>query len=51
MDSIGQGDNSIDRLDLRPDKGIIKVLFTKGYWELQVDWCVREGAFRFPATF
>ncbi|HEY0651819.1 MAG TPA: PepSY-associated TM helix domain-containing protein [Chryseosolibacter sp.] len=28
---------SIDRMDVRPDKGIVKVLFTEGYWEVQVD--------------
>lgn len=27
----------VDRLEARPDKGIWKVLFTKGYWEVQVD--------------
>jgi uncharacterized iron-regulated membrane protein len=37
MDSIGQVNNTIDRYDVRPDKGIIKVLFAKGYWEVQVD--------------
>ena len=29
--------NSVDRLDVRPSKGIVKVLFEKGYWEVQVD--------------
>lgn len=29
--------NSIDRMDARPSKGIVKVLFEKGYWEVQVD--------------
>ncbi len=37
MDSIGQSGNAIDRLDVRPDKGIVKVLFKDGYWEVQVD--------------
>jgi uncharacterized iron-regulated membrane protein len=37
MDSIGQRGNDIDRMDVRPDKGMIKVLFVKGYWEVQVD--------------
>lgn len=27
----------IDRMDVRPGKGIVKVLFTEGYWEAQVD--------------
>lgn len=37
IDSVTHTENSIDRLDVRFDKGIIKVLFTKGYWEVQVD--------------
>ena len=37
IDSITKEENSIDRLDVRYDKGIIKVLFTQGYWEVQVD--------------
>ena len=37
MDSVQMSSNTIDRFDVRPDKGIIKVLFTKGYWEVQVD--------------
>lgn len=28
---------SIDRMDVRPDKGIVKVNFKQGYWEVQVD--------------
>lgn len=32
-----QADNSIDRLDIRPSKGIVKCLFEKGYWEVQLD--------------
>jgi len=27
----------IDRIDVRPDKGIAKVLFDRGYWEVQID--------------
>jgi hypothetical protein len=27
----------IDRMDVRPDKGMIKVLFKEGYWEVQID--------------
>ena len=30
IDSVTQEENSIDRLDVRYDKGIIKVLFIKG---------------------
>lgn len=37
MDSTGNPGNEIDRMDVRPDKGIIKVLLKKGYWEVQVD--------------
>jgi len=32
-----QKDNSIDRMDVRPSKGVVKVLFDKGYWEMQID--------------
>lgn len=32
-----QNDNSIDRMDARPSKGIVKVLFEEGNWEVQVD--------------
>jgi len=37
LDSVTHEPNTIDRLDVRYDKGIIKVLFLKGYWEVQVD--------------
>jgi len=37
LDSVTKAPNTIDRMDVRPDKGIIKVLFTKGYWEVQID--------------
>lgn len=33
----GTDDVTVDRLDIRPDKGIAKVLFAHGYWEVQVD--------------
>ena len=29
--------NPVDRLDVRPGKGIVKVLFEEGNWEVQVD--------------
>jgi uncharacterized iron-regulated membrane protein len=32
-----QKDNRIDRFDARPSKGIVKVLFKNGYWEVQID--------------
>ncbi len=32
-----QADNPIDKMDVRPSKGMVKVLFEKGYWEVQVD--------------
>ena len=28
---------TIDRMDVRPDKGIVKVNFVEGYWEVQLD--------------
>jgi uncharacterized iron-regulated membrane protein len=37
MDSTGNAGNEIDRMDVRPDKGLVKVLFKNGYWEVQVD--------------
>jgi uncharacterized iron-regulated membrane protein len=37
IDSVTHEKNLIDRFDVRMDKGIIKVLFTKGFWEVQVD--------------
>lgn len=37
IDSVTGEENSIDRLDVRYDKGIVKVLFTRGYWEVQID--------------
>ena len=32
-----QKGNEIDRLDVRPSKGIAKVLFKEGNWEVQID--------------
>lgn len=32
-----QEGNPIDRIDVRPAKGIAKVLFEKGWWEVQID--------------
>ena len=32
-----QKENKIDRLDVRPSKGIVKVLFKEGNWEVQID--------------
>lgn len=29
--------NPIDRIEARPDKGIVKVIFVEGYWEVQLD--------------
>lgn len=29
--------NPIDRIEARPEKGMVKVLFSKGYWEVQLD--------------
>lgn len=30
-------ENKVDRLDVRPSKGMVKVLFKSGYWEVQID--------------
>ncbi|MBC5993420.1 PepSY-associated TM helix domain-containing protein [Pontibacter cellulosilyticus] len=30
-------DNPIDRIEARPEKGMVKVLFSEGYWEVQLD--------------
>jgi len=32
-----QKNNPVDKMDVRPSKGIVKVLFENGYWEVQVD--------------
>lgn len=37
LDSLNLNGSGIDRLDFRPDKGMVKVLFNKGFWEVQVD--------------
>lgn len=37
LDSVVGEPNELDKLDVRPSKGIVKVLFKKGYWEVQVD--------------
>lgn len=37
LDAAGIRDNPVDRFDVRPDQGIVKVLFRDGYWEVQVD--------------
>lgn len=37
LDSVTQKSIAIDRMDVRPKDGIIKVLFKEGYWEAQVD--------------
>ncbi len=29
--------NPVGRMDVRPDKGIVKILFEEGYWEVQLD--------------
>ena len=33
----GQSENKVSKMDARPSKGIVKVIFKKGYWEVQVD--------------
>ncbi len=37
LDSVVGRPIEVDKLDVRPGKGIIKVLFKEGYWEVQVD--------------
>ncbi len=37
FDSVVKQPNEIDKMDVRPKDGIIKVLLKKGYWEVQVD--------------
>lgn len=37
IDSVVGHSIDVDKLDVRPSKGIIKVLFKEGYWEVQVD--------------
>lgn len=32
-----QSNNSVDKIDVRPSKGVAKVLFEEGYWEVQID--------------
>ena len=32
-----QKNNIIDRLDVRPSKGVVKVLYAEGNWEVQID--------------
>jgi len=34
---LGEPPGPIDRLDVRPSKGVAKVLFRDGFWEAQVD--------------
>lgn len=37
QDHTGTDDLTIDRIDVRPDKGIVKVIFAKGNWEVQLN--------------
>ncbi len=37
LDSVVGKTIAVDKLDVRPGKGIIKVLFKEGYWEVQID--------------
>lgn len=37
IDSVLGYSIEVDKLDVRPSKGITKVLFKEGYWEVQVD--------------
>jgi len=37
-----QNENEIDKIDVRPSKGIAKVIFEKGYLEVQIDGVTGE---------
>jgi uncharacterized iron-regulated membrane protein len=37
LDSVLHEKAEIERLDARPDKGIIKVIYLNGFWEVQID--------------
>lgn len=37
VDSLGLNANNLDRIEYRPTKGIAKVIFDTGNWEVQVD--------------
>lgn len=37
-----QTENQVDRLDVRPSKGMAKVLFKEGNWEVQIDGTTGE---------
>jgi len=37
VDSLGLTDDNLDRIEYRPTKGIAKVIFDTGSWEVQVD--------------
>ena len=37
VDSVVGHPLTVDKLDVRPGKGIVKVLFKEGYWEVQVE--------------
>lgn len=37
LDSVAGKKIEIDRMDVRPEKGLVKVTFKEGYWEAQVD--------------
>jgi uncharacterized iron-regulated membrane protein len=34
---VGHATYEIERIDIRPQKGVGKVLFKRGYWEVQID--------------
>jgi hypothetical protein len=36
-DSIGDIPPTLDRIDARPDKGMVKFVFAEGYWAVQLD--------------
>ncbi len=39
-----QKGNEVDRMDARPSKGVVKIIFENGYWEVQLD--AKTGALK-----
>jgi uncharacterized iron-regulated membrane protein len=37
MGAINNEEWTIDRMDVRPEKGIVKIIFQQGHWETQLD--------------
>lgn len=41
-DQPEQAENTVDRIDVRPSKGMAKVIFENGNWEVQIDGATGE---------